>query len=63
MCILCGVSRPLPYPAPDRLVQVWETNPQAARWGDWASDPDFDDWSREARAFEGLALFAAHVSA
>lgn len=52
-----ALIRPLPYPNADRLIQVWETNPQAERWGDWASYPDFDDWSREARAFEGLALY------
>jgi putative ABC transport system permease protein len=52
-----ALIRPLPYPAADRLVQVWETNPQAERWGDWASYPDFDDWSRETRAFDGLALY------
>jgi len=49
--------RPLPYPDAERLVQVWETNPQAERWGEWASYPDFEDWSRESRAFEGLALY------
>jgi predicted permease len=52
-----ALIRPLPYPAADGLVQVWETNPQAERWGDWASYPDFEDWSREARAFDGLALY------
>src|SRR5262249_54549767 len=52
-----ALIRPLPYPAPDRLVQVWETNPRAERWGDWASYPDFDDWSHEARVFDGLALY------
>lgn len=52
-----ALIRPLPYPHADRLVQVWETNPQAERWGDWASYPDFEDWSRESRAFEGMALY------
>ena len=52
-----ALIRPLPYPDADRLVQVWETNPQAERWGDWASYPDFEDWSRESRAFEGMALY------
>jgi putative ABC transport system permease protein len=52
-----ALIRPLPYPDPDRLVQVWETNPKAERWGDWASYPDFDDWAREARAFEALAVY------
>ncbi len=49
--------RPLPYPAAHQLVQVWETNPQANRWGDWASYPDFEDWRRQNRAFEGMAAF------
>lgn len=48
---------PLPYPEAHQLVQIWETNPQANRWGDWASYPDFDDWRRESRAFEGMAAF------
>jgi predicted permease len=52
-----ALLQPLPYPRADRLVQVWETNPQAERWGDWASYPDFEDWSRESRAFDGLALY------
>jgi len=52
-----ALIRPLPYPDTDRLVQVWETNPEAERWGDWASYPDFEDWSRESRAFEGMALY------
>jgi putative ABC transport system permease protein len=52
-----ALIRPLPYPAADRLVQVWETNPRAERWGDWASYPDFEDWSREARVLDGLALY------
>jgi predicted permease len=49
--------RPLPYPDADQLVQVWETNPRANRWGDWASYPDFDDWRRENRVFESMAAF------
>jgi putative ABC transport system permease protein len=52
-----AMIRPLPYIDADRLVQVWETNPQAERWGDWASYPDFDDWSRQSHTLDGLALF------
>jgi predicted permease len=52
-----ALIQPLPYIGADRLVQVWETNPQAERWGDWASYPDFEDWARESRAFDGLALY------
>ena len=52
-----ALIRPLPYPHADRLVQVWETNPRANQWGDWASYPDFDDWRRENRVFESMAAF------
>jgi hypothetical protein len=52
-----ALIRPLAYPHADRLVQVWETNPRANQWGDWASYPDFDDWRRENRVFESMAAF------
>jgi MacB-like periplasmic core domain len=52
-----ALIRPLPYPAADRLVHVWESNPRAERWDDWASCPDFEDWVRESHAFDGLALY------
>jgi putative ABC transport system permease protein len=47
----------LPYPDARELVQVWETNPQANRWGDWASYPDFEDWRRDNTAFDAIAAF------
>ena len=47
--------QPLPYPDARQLVQVWETNPQANRWGDWASYPDFEDWRRDNTTFEAIA--------
>jgi len=46
--------RPLPYLEPDRLVQVWETNPRANRWGDWVSYPDFRDWREQNTVFEEI---------
>ena len=49
--------QPLPYPDAHQLVRVWETNPHANRWGDWASYPDFDDWRRENTAFDAMAAF------
>lgn len=49
--------RPLAYPDAKQLVQVWETNPRANRWGDWASYPDFADWRHENRVFEDVAAF------
>src|SRR6266511_2401440 len=46
--------RPLPYSEPDRLVQVWETNPRANRWGDWVSYPDFRDWRERNTVFDEI---------
>jgi putative ABC transport system permease protein len=47
--------RPLPYPAPDRIVTVEETAPG----GDLeaVSGPNFLDWRRQARSFESLAAY------
>jgi putative ABC transport system permease protein len=47
--------RPLPYPEPERLVQVWQTTPAAPTQG--ASPANFLDWRRDARSFEALAAF------
>jgi putative ABC transport system permease protein len=46
--------RPLPYSEPDRLVQIWQTNPRANRWGDWVSYPDFRDWRERNTVFEEI---------
>ena len=47
--------RPLPYPAPDRMVAVW----QVTRVSDRASVsvPNFRDWQADARAFATMATF------
>ncbi len=48
--------RPLPYPAPGRLVVIRSTQlpafPEFA-----ASPPDFIDWERQATSFAGMAAF------
>lgn len=49
--------RPLPYADAHELVQIWETNPDADRWGDWASYPDFADWERDTTTFDAMAAF------
>ncbi len=48
--------RPLPYPAPDRLVMMWETAPDnPARW---VAPANYLDWQREmAPDVESLAAF------
>jgi predicted permease len=47
----------VPYPEPERLVQLWGTvqRQQVERRG--ASYPDFVDWRERARAFDDMALF------
>jgi predicted permease len=49
--------RPLPYPQPDRLVQIWETD---ARRGDMhgvVSPYNFLDWRSQSETFEQMATY------
>ena len=47
--------RPLPFSDPDRLVRLWESNPEKG-WPTFsASHPTFLDWRSESRSFERLA--------
>src|SRR5687768_2295947 len=48
---------PLPYPEPERLVWVRESNPGADIPDEPASAPNFNDWRTQARSFDGLAAF------
>ena len=49
------VLSPLPYHKPDQLVIVWAKKPLG---GDIApSYPDFEDWQRNTRSFQGMAVF------
>ncbi len=47
--------RPLPFPEPDRLVQIWGRSPSYAR--DAVSAADRRDWQAENTVFEGIALY------
>jgi putative ABC transport system permease protein len=52
--------RPLPFPEPDRLVQVFSstvTSPDGL--SGTASPPDFTDWRRDSRSFAELAALNA----
>jgi len=49
---------PLPYPEPDELVAVMESNPGRGFDQFYAAPPNFDDWRRQNQAFSALAAAA-----
>ena len=49
---------PLPYRAPDRLVELWETLANLDRI--MISYPDFVDWRKRSRVFEDIALYGPY---
>ncbi len=54
------VLRPLPYPQPDRLVGVWESNAERGLATNDVAPGNWLDWLSQARGFERLsAWFAA----
>ena len=46
----------LPYPEPERLVQLWGNVQREVVERRGASYPDFVDWRQQASSFEGMAL-------
>jgi predicted permease len=53
------VLRPLPYPEPDRLVRIFDTNPQAGIDRAGAASGNIADWRRRSSSFDGLAGYYA----
>lgn len=53
--------RPLPYPGGDRIVMIWETNPEAGTGEITVCPPNFRDWREQSTSFEGLAAIR-HMS-
>jgi predicted permease len=49
--------RALPYPNPDRLVELWGTVQRAKVERRGASYPDYLDWRAQATSFEDMAAF------
>src|SRR5262245_169655 len=49
--------RPLPYPEPSRLVELWGNVRRAKVERRGASYPDFVDWRDQSRSFEAMAAF------
>ena len=51
--------RPLPFPDPQRLVMMWETNDRSPR--NRVSPPDLIEWRERSRSFDALGGFFANV--
>jgi putative ABC transport system permease protein len=49
--------RPLPYPAPDRLMMLWTYNPRQGYNKDVSAYPNFDDWRRQSASFDGMSAY------
>jgi putative ABC transport system permease protein len=47
--------RPLPFKEPDRLVRMWETNPQSSTFS--TSDPNFLDFRSQNQVFEEMGAW------
>ena len=54
--------QPLPYPDPERLVQVWQVNRGAATREGQFSDPNFEDLRDQSRAFAAVAQYGASTN-
>ncbi|HWZ85042.1 MAG TPA: ABC transporter permease, partial [Thermoanaerobaculia bacterium] len=52
--------RPLPFPRPDELVAVFQTNPGLGVAQNGVSYPNYADWAGRARSFEDLAALRMH---
>jgi putative ABC transport system permease protein len=50
---------PLPFPDSDRLMVVWETNPNIEYPRMAAAPPNVDDWARESRLFESFGVYTS----
>lgn len=48
--------RPLPYPQPDRLANVWLHSPGLGIFRDWPSPGEYIDIQKENHSFEQMAL-------
>lgn len=48
--------RPLPYPEPDRLVNIWLRSPGIGILRDWPSPGQFDDLRKESHSFEEISI-------
>jgi putative ABC transport system permease protein len=49
--------KPLPFPHPDRLVQIWETDPRLGFDRDTVSPYNFRDWQSQSHDFAAMAAY------
>lgn len=49
------ILRPLPYPDPDRLIELFESNRAGGTWR--VSAPNYLSWTERTRSFDALAAF------
>ena len=50
--------RPLPYEDPDRLVTLWESNPQRKLDHARVTPPNLTEWREQSQSFEDLAYWS-----
>jgi predicted permease len=51
--------RPLPFPAPERVVRLWPGNPKAEVDRGVVAPLEVEDWERELRGLEAVGAFSA----
>lgn len=52
---------PLPYGEPDRVMTLWESNPQLEVLQDQVSAGTYRDWAERAESFEALAAYTTET--
>jgi predicted permease len=50
--------RPLPFPASDRLVRIWESEPREGTFRNVVNGLNFLDWREQNRSFESMAAIS-----
>src|SRR5437867_8096014 len=53
--------KPLPFKDLDRLVTIWERNPEQGYEQNFAATGTFHDWQYQNRNFEDMAIFGLNV--
>jgi putative ABC transport system permease protein len=48
---------PLPFPDSDRLVSLWEKNPERGWYKNWVARANYLDWREQCRSFSGIAAY------